>query len=80
MWEAAAIPGRGAELLDWVRATAADELGETSDIRVYCSSDDRVVLIASSKSHVRPRIQAEPTGLVRRPPHQWLFREVGSDR
>lgn len=28
MWEAAATPGQHAQLLAWVRATAAEELGD----------------------------------------------------
>ena len=79
MWEAAATPGRHAQLLAWVRTTAAEELGDTTDIRLYSSPDDRVVLIATSKNHLRPRIRSEPTGLTRRPPHQWMFHEVSRD-
>ena len=76
MWEAVANPGQCEQLLDWVRATAAGELGGTAEIRVFSSADDRVVLIATSTGDTRPRILSEPSGLVCRAPHQWLFREV----
>jgi len=75
MWEAAAAPGRVDDLVAWVREEALPELG-SADARLFRSSDDRVVVIASVDGAERPRIAADPADLVRRPPHQWRFDEL----
>ncbi|WIB76971.1 hypothetical protein DEJ28_15135 [Curtobacterium sp. MCPF17_002] len=75
MWEAAASPSQGDDLVAWVREVALPELG-SADARLFRSNDDRVVVIASVDGPDRPRIAADPGDLVRRPPHQWWFDEV----
>lgn len=78
MWEAAAHPGRGPELVDWARAAVREELDAevAASARIFTSSDDRVVIIATSPEGSAPRLHADPGELVRRPPHQWPFVEV----
>ena len=66
MWEAKAMPGRGAELLVWVLANtdpAAD---------VYRSADDRVVVIDDAGRD----LPEPPAELLARTPHVWRFEHV----
>lgn len=75
MWEAAAAPGRLAELLAWVDEVAAPELlGDPGTLSVssYRAGDDRAVLVAVSRTGVG-RVGDPPAELVRRPVHQWRF-------
>ena len=66
MWEAAAAPGRGAELLAWALAGAGPRA------QVYQGADERVVVIDPDGADPGE----PPADVVRRPPHRWDFERV----
>ncbi len=77
MWEARAVEGRGAELLDWVsrRPLAARPVRRET----FAAPGDRVLVITwwpgSYDSEV-PELPDPPQELVRRPVHRWRFESV----
>jgi hypothetical protein len=66
MWEAAAAPGRGEELLGWALAAAGPRA------HVYRGADERVVVIDPDGGDPGE----PPEDVVRRPPHRWDFQQV----
>jgi hypothetical protein len=66
MWEAKAVPGRGAELLAWVLANAHPAAD------VYRSADERVVVIDNTGRD----LPEAPPDLLARAPHVWRFEQV----
>ncbi|MFB8775891.1 hypothetical protein [Streptomyces broussonetiae] len=77
MWEARAVPGRGAELLDWARA---QELAWAPLRReTFRAPQDRVLVITwwdASLDAELPELP-EPEGeLVSRAVHRWRFESV----
>ena len=82
MWEAAAAPGRLAELLVWVDDVAAPAvlaLPGCLDVSSYHAGDDRAVIIAVFRDGA-PRIDDPPQDLLRRPVHQWRFQRRWTHR
>lgn len=73
MWEAVAAAGEADNLVAWAREASASL--DAFETRLFRSEDDRVVLIAWSRD-VGIMIPPAPLYLVRRPPHQWEFKEV----
>lgn len=75
MWEARAIQGRAAELLDWVAARIADEA------QLFTSAGDgnRVVVIDPTGA-VSLALTEVPADLVARAPHAWDFEPVHRQR
>lgn len=77
MWEARAVEGRGAELLDWVRGQ--DLAGEPTRREVFAAPGDRVLVITwwpGSYDTAVPELPDPPQELVRRAVHRWRFESV----
>ncbi|MFJ4919961.1 hypothetical protein [Streptomyces sp. NPDC088725] len=78
MWEAKAAPGRGAELLDWVRS---QEPSQPLPLRreVLCAPQDRVLVITwwdASYDAELPELTDPEAELIARPAHRWRFESV----
>lgn len=63
MWEARALPGRGAELAGWLE----ERVGSAA--QVYLGAQDRVVAIGPAPLPV----PEPPAGLLARAPQSWEF-------
>lgn len=78
MWEARAVPGRGAELLAWARAQPLD--GEPLRRETFAAPQDRVLVVTwwdAPYDAVLPELP-EPDGeLVTRTVHRWRFESAG---
>jgi len=77
MWEARAVPGRGAELLDWVREQelAAPPLRQ----EILRAPQDRVLVITwwdAAYDAELPELPEPDGGLVARAVHRWRFEPV----
>lgn len=66
MWEAKAVTGRDAELLEYALEHAAAEA------QVYRGGDGRVVVIDPTGTG----LPDAPADLMARPPHAWPFHRV----
>ncbi|WP_181803624.1 hypothetical protein [Streptomyces shenzhenensis] len=79
MWEARAVPGRGAELLAWARRQALS--GAPSRRETLRAPQDRVLVItwweASYDDPDLPELPDPPGDLVGRPVHRWRFESMG---
>jgi hypothetical protein len=78
MWEVRAAPGRLADLVGWVHASAVPRLLEQPGCRrveVYDAADERVVVISRFTGPVG-RLADPPADLLRRPAHAWSFRQL----
>ncbi|MFD8813131.1 hypothetical protein ACFV23_16985 [Streptomyces sp. NPDC059627] len=80
MWEARAVPGRGAELLAWTRR---QDLAQAPSRReTFRAPQDRVLVItwweAAYDDPDLPELTDPPQELVTRPVHRWRFEAVGS--
>ncbi|MEV6760805.1 hypothetical protein AB0N16_09150 [Streptomyces sp. NPDC051105] len=79
MWEARAVPGRGAELLTWARGQglAAPPLRRET----FRAPQDRVLVITwwdgSYDDSGHPELADPPGDLVTRPVHRWRFESAG---
>jgi len=77
MWEARAVAGRGAELLDWVRAR---ELPGTPLRReTFRAPQDRVLVITwwdAAYDAELPELPEPDRELVTRAVHRWRFESV----
>ncbi|MFE6287571.1 hypothetical protein [Streptomyces sp. NPDC057877] len=77
MWEARALPGRGADLLDWARAQ--ELAGRPLRRETFRAPEDRVLVITwwdAALDAVVPELP-EPGGeLIGRPVHRWRFESV----
>ncbi|NUL02734.1 hypothetical protein HRW07_05620 [Streptomyces lunaelactis] len=79
MWEAKAVRGRGAELLEWARA---QELAHDPQRReTFRAAQDRVLVItwwdADDVGAELPELPEPATDLVTRPVHRWRFESLG---
>ncbi|MDT9681783.1 hypothetical protein RND61_06795 [Streptomyces sp. TRM76323] len=74
MWEARAVPGRGADLLEWARAQrlpAAPLRRET-----FTAAQDRVLVLTwwdAPEGAEVPELPEPPVDLLTRPVHRWRF-------
>jgi hypothetical protein len=79
MWEARAVPGRGAELLTWARGQSLSETPLRRE--TFRAPQDRVLVITwwdgSYDDSDRPEFADPPGDLVTRPVHRWRFESVG---
>ncbi|MEV7417121.1 hypothetical protein [Streptomyces sp. NPDC089919] len=80
MWEARAVAGRGAELLEWARARvlAAQPLRR----EVLRAPGDRVLVItwwAAEPGDELPELPEPAADLITRPVHRWRFESMGTD-
>ncbi|AIS00031.1 hypothetical protein [Streptomyces glaucescens] len=79
MWEARAVPGRGEELLAWVRAQELDPAPLRRE--TFRAPQDRVLVITWWDAAYDARLPElpEPAGdLVTRAVHRWRFEPVAS--
>ncbi|MET9432890.1 hypothetical protein [Streptomyces sp. NPDC006551] len=80
MWEARAVEGRGAELLEWARAQTLPYAPLRRE--TFRAEQDRVLVLTWWDAAVGadPPELPEPTGdLVTRPVHRWRFESVSVD-
>ncbi|MDT0267800.1 hypothetical protein RM844_16065 [Streptomyces sp. DSM 44915] len=75
MWEARAVPGRGAELLAWARDQRLDPAPERRE--TFTAPQDRVLVITWWPADgPLAELPEPPAGLCQRPPHRWRFTPV----
>ncbi|GAB1337291.1 hypothetical protein ACE1SV_38810 [Streptomyces sp. E-15] len=77
MWEARAVPGRGAELLAWVGGQRLPE--EPSRRETFRAPQDRVLVVTwwdAPYDAPLPELPEPDAGLVTRPVHRWRFEQV----
>lgn len=78
MWEARAVQGRGAELLEWARAQVLAY--EPLRRETFRAPQDRVLVItwwdADSVSAELPELPEPDAQLITRPVHRWRFESV----
>ncbi|MGI5457146.1 hypothetical protein ACQEWB_29080 [Streptomyces sp. CA-249302] len=80
MWEARAVQGRGAELLDWARAQRLP--GGPLRRETFRGPEDRVLVITwwdADYDAELPELPEPDGGLVTRAVHRWRFESVASD-
>ncbi|MER6222416.1 hypothetical protein ABT189_17950 [Streptomyces sp900105755] len=81
MWEARAVPGRGAELLAW----AGQQVLPAPPLRreTFRAPQDRVLVItwwdAPYDDPDLPELATPPEELVSRQVHRWRFESVAAD-
>ncbi|MGW0698663.1 hypothetical protein ACWD0A_04870 [Streptomyces sp. NPDC002867] len=79
MWEARAVDGRGAELLEWARAQqlARDPLRRET----FRAAPDRVLVItwweAAHADAELPELPEPARDVITRPVHRWRFESLG---
>ncbi|MFF3317178.1 hypothetical protein ACFYV5_16965 [Streptomyces sp. NPDC003035] len=78
MWEARAVQGRGAELLEWARA---QELAQEPLRReTFRATQDRVLVLtwweAPALDAELPELPEPAADLITRPVHRWRFEAV----
>ena len=82
MWEARAVEGRGAELLEWARARTGELAYEPLRYELLRAPQDRVLVITwwdAAYDAELPELP-EPDGeLITRPVHRWRFESLGTD-
>ncbi|NBM20120.1 hypothetical protein [Streptomyces sp. GC420] len=83
MWEARAVEGRGAELLEWARTQQqrAAAVGGEELVRreTLTAPGDRVLVITwwdAAMDAELPELDDPHAGLVSRPVHRWRFESV----
>jgi hypothetical protein len=77
MWEAAAAPGRGPQLLDWARAQRLDPAPERRE--TFTARGDRVLVLTwwdGPYEAIVPELPDPPPDAIRRPVHRWRFEPV----
>ncbi|WP_328319137.1 hypothetical protein [Streptomyces sp. NBC_00388] len=92
MWEARAVEGQGAQLLEWARRQAqmqtealrepADGAGGPGPLRreFLRAPQDRVLVLTwwdASYGADLPELPEPDAGLITRPVHRWRFESVG---
>ncbi|MEU6881348.1 hypothetical protein [Streptomyces sp. NPDC046712] len=81
MWEARAVQGRGAELLEWARAQELPY--EPLRRETFRATQDRVLVLtwweAASADAELPELPEPDAGLITRPVHRWRFESVSVD-
>ncbi|MFJ6696021.1 hypothetical protein ACIQM4_08095 [Streptomyces sp. NPDC091272] len=80
MWEARAVEGRGAELLEW--AYTQVELLATAPVRreIFRAPQDRVLVLTwwdAPYDADLPELPEPAAELMARPVHRWRFESVG---
>ncbi|MFF9017676.1 hypothetical protein ACF09C_32560 [Streptomyces sp. NPDC014870] len=75
MWEARAVQGRGAELLEWARAQVLPY--EPVRREFFRASQDRVLVLtwwdAETLDAELPELPEPAADLITRPVHRWRF-------
>lgn len=77
MWEAKAAPGRGADLLTWVRGRPLDPAPLRRE--TFTAPGDRVLVITWWEGDYQarvPELPDPPAELTARPVHRWRFTPV----
>ncbi|MGP9019146.1 hypothetical protein ACT1U9_12110 [Streptomyces sp. BR1] len=77
MWEARAVEGRGAELLDWARAQSLPSVPVRRE--VFAAPQDRVLVITwwdAAYDAELPELPEPDGGLVTRAVHRWRFESL----
>ncbi|MER5459319.1 hypothetical protein ABT010_01200 [Streptomyces sp. NPDC002668] len=79
MWEARAVQGRGAELLEWARA---QELAhEPLRRETFRAAQDRVLVLTwwdvADTGAELPELPEPAADLITRPVHRWRFESLG---
>ncbi|WP_405811565.1 hypothetical protein OG524_22160 [Streptomyces sp. NBC_01520] len=80
MWEARATGGRGAELLGWARARAAELAPEPLRSELLRAPQDRVLVLTwweAGYDDELPELPEPDPGLITRPVHRWRFESLG---
>ncbi|MER8195443.1 hypothetical protein ABTY00_15955 [Streptomyces microflavus] len=80
MWEARAVEGRGAELLEWARARSAELSHEPARRELLRAPQDRVLVMTwwkeASYADDLPELPEPDAALITRPVHRWRFEAV----
>ncbi|MGW0313282.1 hypothetical protein [Streptomyces flavidovirens] len=79
MWEARAVEGRGAELLEWARAQAEVLAGEPVRREILRAPQDRVLVMTwwdAEYDAELPELPEPEAGLITRGVHRWRFESV----
>lgn len=80
MWEARAVQGRGAELLEWARTQAQALAHEPLRRETFRAPQDRVLVItwwdAAAVSAELPELPEPDAQLITRPVHRWRFESL----
>ncbi|MEU5659915.1 hypothetical protein ABZ802_30465 [Streptomyces sp. NPDC047737] len=80
MWEARATEGRGAELLEWARARAAELAREPLRSELLCAPQDRVLVLTwwdAAYDEELPELPEPDAAMVTRAVHRWRFESLG---
>ncbi|MEO3974171.1 hypothetical protein [Streptomyces sp. CAU 1734] len=85
MWEARAVRGRGAELLEWARSRELAR--EPLRRETFRAGEDRVLVItwwetadaAGPESPEPPELPEPAADLITRPVHRWRFDSLGTE-
>ncbi|WLQ35762.1 hypothetical protein P8A18_21095 [Streptomyces castrisilvae] len=80
MWEARATEGRGAELLEWARARAAELPRSPLRGELLRAPQDRVLVITwwdGAYGDELPELPEPDASLITRPVHRWRFESLG---
>lgn len=81
MWEARAVQGRGAELLEWARAQVLPY--EALRRETFRAPQDRVLVMtwweADAVDAELPELPEPAPDLITRPVHRWRFESLGTD-
>ncbi|MFB4422503.1 hypothetical protein C5F59_015575 [Streptomyces sp. QL37] len=80
MWEARAAEGRGAELLEWAGARAAELAPEPLRGELLRAPGDRVLVLTwwdAAYEDELPELPEPEAGLISRPVHRWRFESLG---
>ncbi|MFJ8883089.1 hypothetical protein ACIRJR_06730 [Streptomyces sp. NPDC102402] len=80
MWEARAVEGRGAELLEWARARTAELAREPLRDELLRAPQDRVLVLTwwdAAYDEELPELPEPDAGLISRPVHRWRFESLG---
>ncbi|WP_455352461.1 hypothetical protein [Streptomyces sp. SYSU K217416] len=81
MWEARAVEGRGAELLEWARAQADRLAREPERRELFRAQQDRVLVITwwdAEPADELPELPEPADELITRAVHRWRFESVGT--
>ncbi|GAA3481180.1 MULTISPECIES: hypothetical protein [Streptomyces] len=76
MWEARAVDGRGAELLEWARARTGELAAEPLRYELLRAPQDRVLVITwweAAYGAELPELPEPAAELITRAVHRWRF-------
>ncbi|GHB07624.1 hypothetical protein [Streptomyces chryseus] len=79
MWEARAVEGRGAELLEWARARARILAAEPVRTEILRAPQDRVLVLTWWDAEFNadlPELPEPEADLITRAVHRWRFESV----